>query len=436
MPFFTHLQIGFRNLIQARRRSLILGSAIAFVALLMVLLLGVSQGVADRLVETATSLSSGHVNVAGFFKPRGKTAEPVIMDRDKIRKLVKEKIAGVEAVTDRNRGWGRIIGPESSINTGVNGIIFAEEERLFKTLTLASGSFDGLKKPDSALIFAAQAKKLGVALGDTITFITEANGGQTNTVDLTIVAVAKDLGFMSNWNVFVPRETLLSIYKRGPDTTGAVMLYLDDIDRSEKVIVELRKVLSEAGYSILDHDPKPFFMKFDKIGNEDWKGLRLDLTTWRDEVSFILFIVTSLQALSVFLIGILSIIIATGIANSLWMTVRERTKEIGTVRAIGMQKRAVIGLFLTEAGLLGLIAATIGGLLGALVVVAVNAAQIPIPVEGMRVFLMTEVLRLALHPAQIITTIVTFTLLTGAAALYPAWRASRLRPVVALMHSK
>ena len=337
-------------------------------------------------------------------------------------------------VTDRNRGWGRMIGPSSSINVGANGVVPAAEGRLFHSLNIEAGTLDGLAKPNSVLIFAAQAKKLGVGVGDTVTFITE--GGQTNTADLTVVAIARDMGFMSNWNAFVPRQTILDLYKLGNDTTGAVMVYLDDIDRSETVLGELREVLTAAGYQLLDHDPRPFFMKFDKVANEDWRGLRLDLTTWRDEVSFIVFIVTSLQALSVFLVGILGVIIATGIANSLWMAVRERTKEIGTIRAIGMQKGAVLRLFLTEAGLLGFIAATAGALLGVILVVAINAAHVPIANDGMKIFLMTETVSLALHPSQVVMTIVMFGLLTAAAALYPAWRASRLRPVVALGYAK
>ncbi len=67
------------------------------------------------------------------------------------------------------------------------------------------------------MIFAAQAKKLEVAVGDTVTIVTEVSGGQSNTVDLRVGAIASDIGFMSNWNIFVPRQT-----STGPATTPPV----------------------------------------------------------------------------------------------------------------------------------------------------------------------------------------------------------------------
>jgi len=160
------------------------------------------------------------------------------------------------------------------------------------------GNIADFGKPNTVLIFAGQAKKLGVDVGDTLTFITEANGGQANSVDLSVVAIARDMGFLSNFSTFVPRQTVLDLDRRGNDTTGAVWIYLKDISRSDEVRKQLVDVLGKAGFNILEHDPRPFFFKFQKIVSQDWRGLRLDLTTWDDEVSFINWIVTSLNGLS------------------------------------------------------------------------------------------------------------------------------------------
>ena len=86
-----YTRIGWRNLVQARRRSLLLGSAIAFVATLLIFMLGVSQGAARRLVEASTTLSSGHVNIGGFFKPRSKSVAAVITDREKLKALTRRR---------------------------------------------------------------------------------------------------------------------------------------------------------------------------------------------------------------------------------------------------------------------------------------------------------------------------------------------------------
>ncbi|MEN9529950.1 MAG: hypothetical protein RI932_1823 [Pseudomonadota bacterium] len=445
---WTFFVVAFRNLIQARRRTLLLGSAIAFVSLLLLVLLSISKGVSDRLIEASTLTSTGHVNVAGFYKQRSNSATPLITDREKIRALVQENISGLALVTDRARGWGRLIGPGGSFNTGLNGLIL-EESAFLKEVKLAEqseykkdgsnkvlGKIENFGAPNTILIFAAQAKKLGVDVGDTLTFITEANGGQANSVDLTVAVIARDMGFLSNFSVFVPRQTVLDLDRRGPDTTGAVWVYLKDISRANEVRLQLEGVLRKAGYTLLEHDPRPFFFKFQKIVGQDWRGLRLDLTTWDDEVSFINWIVTSLNGLSVFLVIILGLIIATGIANSMWMTVRERTKEIGTLRAIGMQKGQVRTLFMIEAALLGLLGATAGCLLGLVLISALNAAQIPINNSGLRVFLMTDVVKLALRPVHLAGALIFLPALTALAAFYPSLKASQMPPVQALNQGK
>lgn len=444
----TFFIIALRNLIQARRRTLLLGSAIGFVSLLLLLLLSVSKSVSDRLIEASTLTSTGHVNVAGFFKQRANSATPLITNRMQIRKLITDNVKGLELVTDRARGWGRLIGPSGSFNTGLNGIIL-EESDFLKTVKLAEqseykkegsdkilGNISDFGKPNSIVIFAGQAKKLGAEVGDTLTFITEANGGQANSVDLSVVAIARDMGFLSNFSVFVPRQTVLDLDKRGDDTTGAVWIYLKDIRRAPEVRLQLEDVLTKAGFTLLEHDPRPFFFKFQKIVGQDWRGLRLDLTTWDDEVSFINWIVTSLNGLSVFLVIILGLIIATGIANSMWMTVRERTKEIGTLRAIGMQRPQVKNLFMIEAALLGFLGAAGGCILGILLINGINALDIPITNSGVRVFLMTDAVRLSLQPTHLVSAIIFMPLLTALAAFYPSLKASQMPPVQALNQGK
>lgn len=444
----TNIVIAFRNLFQAKRRTLLLGSAIAFVSLLLLLLLSISQGVSNRLIEASTLTSTGHVNIAGFYKQRANSATPLITNREEIRELVRANVKDLAFVTDRARGWGRLIGPGGSFNTGLNGVIL-EESMFLSEIKLAeqseykkdgenrvTGNIANFGQPNTILIFSAQAKKLGVDVGDTLTFITEANGGQANSVDLTVAAVARDMGFLSNFSVFVPRQTVLDLDRRGPDTTGAVWIYLKDISRADSVRKQMENVLTTAGFTVLEHDPRPFFFKFQKIVAQDWRGLRLDLTTWDDEVSFINWIVASLNALSVFLVIILGFIIATGIANSMWMSVRERTKEIGTLRAIGMQKKQVRSLFMTEAALLGLFGAVVGSVLGIVLTIFVNWAEIPITNSGLRVFLMTDSINLALQPFHVLVALFFLPVLTALAAFYPALKASQMPPVQALNQGK
>ncbi|MHB8879681.1 MAG: ABC transporter permease, partial [Myxococcaceae bacterium] len=70
------LLIAARSLLQHKRRTFLLGAAIAGVTALLVLLAGVSTGVHATMFESATTLMTGHVNVAGFYKVTAGMAAP------------------------------------------------------------------------------------------------------------------------------------------------------------------------------------------------------------------------------------------------------------------------------------------------------------------------------------------------------------------------
>ena len=128
----------------------------------------------------------------------------------------------------------------------------------------------------------------------------------------------------------------------------------------------------------------------------------------------------------------IAIIIVVGIMNALWMAIRERTSEIGTLRAIGMSKSKVLLMFLAEAVLLSIIASTTGALLGTGVTALINGAEIEITSQAVQYFLMSDTVLLELHTQTIVTAICIITFFNGFGALYPAWRAARVPPVVAM----
>lgn len=441
------LRIAWRNIVQARRRTFFLGLAMCLVTALLVLLMALSQGISDTLVRSATTLSTGHVNVAGFYKSKPSDADPIIKDASALRAFVEKHAPGVDYVIDRARGWARVISASSSMNSGLTGIDIDEEGRLRATLKLAEqveyveggraevlGDLSQLRGDGTIAIFAAQAKRLGVDVGDGLTVTVETRSGARNTGEFRIVAIARDIGFMSNFSMFMTKAGVRKLYLRDDDVSGAVQVYLKDYHRAPKVMRQLRADLEAAGYTLLEHDPRPFFAKFDNVAGEEWTGQRLDLTLWSDEVSFLLWILTVVDWVSFTLVGILLFIIAIGIMNSMWMSVRDRTNEIGTLRAIGMSRTRVLVMFLLEALVLGFVACALGGLVGAAAAWAIDAAQIGIPVAAVQLLLMSDVLRMVVAPSSIIGAVIAFTLAAGLAALWPAYRASRMQPVSAIHH--
>jgi ABC-type lipoprotein release transport system permease subunit len=170
-----------------------------------------------------------------------------------------------------------------------------------------------------------------------------------------------------------------------------------------------------------------------KVNAEDWTGQKLDVTTWEDEMSFLSWIVTAVTWLGNVLVTVLMVIVAVGIVNTLAIAIRERTREIGTLRAIGMQRTQVLRLTLLEAFLLGLAGALAGAAVGAGVAAALNAAAIELP-ETMQYFLLQRDLHLAVHGGPVAGYVAFVTALTTLAAVWPSAYAARMRPVTAMHH--
>jgi putative ABC transport system permease protein len=428
-------RIALMNLIEHGRRTAFLGAAIAFVTSMFVLLGALSSGISHALVDTATTLSSGHVNVGGFYKITAGQAAPLVAEYPKVRELVTKAVPELDFMVVRGRGWGKLVSDQGSMQAGIAGIDITQEPDFKSVLKVNRGDIDQLAQPNTILIFEAQAKKLGVDVGDAVTISAQTTRGVANTLDLRIVAVAQDIGLLSQWNVFIPSEALRTIYQLNPRTTGVLQLHLKPryVDDLAPIAARMRKTLEDAGYRVMEPDPRAFFMKFQTVSRESWTGQKLDVTTWQDELSFMMWTMNALQGLSALLLVILIAIVVTGIMNTLWIAIRERTREIGALRAIGMPRFGVARMFLIESTMLGILGATGGVALGSLIATILNAAHIHVPIS-VQLFLMRDTLVLTLEPRALLSAIIVITVVTGTAALYPSLRAARLKPVDAMAH--
>ena len=286
---------------------------------------------------------------------------------------------------------------------------------------------------NTILLFESQAERLGVSVGDPLTLSAPTFRGAYNSLDVEVAAVAADLGFLSRFNIITPKETVREIYMMSDTSTGAIQLYLDDVDDAPKVAERLRALVPEAGYEMMEHRTGPFWMKFQVVTREGWTGQKIDITTWEDELQFMTWTLQAFDSLTAVLVSILMIIIVLGMMNSLWMAIRERTREIGTLRAIGMGRKRVLAMFVTEAAILSVCATVIGALLGVGLAALLDAASIPVS-KGMQIFLMSETLRLVVDGPAIIRAVGIISFVITLFALYPAFRAARMRPITAMHH--
>lgn len=425
--------IAFRNLGTHKRRTLLLGGAIAGVTALLVILMGLSNGMKDTMLRSATTLMTGHVNVAGFYKVTAGQSAPVVTHYPELLEQLRKEVPELDYSVQRSRGWVKIVSESGSLQVGVGGIDVANEQGFRKVVQVREGKLEDLTQPHTLLLFEEQAKKLEVKVGDTVTLSAPTMRGTNNTVDVRVAAIANNVGMLSSFNVYVPNATLRGLYQLREDATGALMLYLKDMNSIPAVQERLFKRLPELGFQVLEHNPQPFFMKFETVNREAWTGQKLDITNWEDEISFIKWTVSALDALTGILTFVLLIIIAVGIMNTLWIAIRERTREIGTLRAIGMQRGYVLVMFLLEALMLGLLGTAVGALAGLGVCGAINAANPSVPV-AVQVFILSDKLHLVVNPGSVLGAIAFITLCTTAISLIPSYRAARMNPVTAMHH--
>ncbi|MBU1988204.1 MAG: FtsX-like permease family protein, partial [Nanoarchaeota archaeon] len=139
---------------------------------------------------------------------------------------------------------------------------------------------------------------------------------------------------------------------------------------------------------------------------------------------------TVLSIVTFFLFGIASISLIVGgvnIANAMFTSVLERTKEIGVMKAIGAQNKDILTIFLIEAGLLGLV----GGILGVAAGMGIAKAIEYVAVNQLAAGGLLKVI----FPYYLIFACLAFAFLVGSVSgLWPAWRATKIKPVDALRY--
>jgi ABC-type lipoprotein release transport system permease subunit len=181
-----------------------------------------------------------------------------------------------------------------------------------------------------------------------------------------------------------------------------------------------------------------------KVGGEDslmgtlqadMPGYEVD--TWQTLRPEIRQVLDAKLATTTFFGLVVLLIAAIGILNLMTMAVFERTREMGVLAALGMKGRQIMGLFLLEGALIGVVGAAVGCTLGGLLTWSVGQVGIGFAgVSGMGEIgaLMGDRLYPSLSAGTLISRAVLVVAISSLASLYPAWQASRKEPALALHH--
>jgi putative ABC transport system permease protein len=223
-------------------------------------------------------------------------------------------------------------------------------------------------------------------------------------IPFRVVGVLEKQGsnMLGNFNpdnqVYIPIGTVFKYFRRDRDTVTIVV-------RARST--ELTEATKEEAIGMMRRVRGLLYDEKDDFSVNTQEGL----TTEYDKV------VGVIKLVGLFITGLSLLVGAIGIMNIMFVSVKERTKEIGIRKAIGAKKRTIMGQFLTEAALICLL----GGLVGLLLAVALSML--------INKFLPTSV------QVNTIVLAISISLLTGiVSGLAPAWTAAKMDPVEALRY--
>ncbi|WP_342627775.1 FtsX-like permease family protein [Nguyenibacter vanlangensis] len=145
-------------------------------------------------------------------------------------------------------------------------------------------------------------------------------------------------------------------------------------------------------------------------------------------------IVNNYRTIFRFIAVLMGLVTMFSVANTITMAVAERTREIGTLRALGFERSAIRMVFLIEGALLGLIGAVSGVAGGLLIARLVNAAGMTWTPPGRSAPIPLRIETVSQHET-LIASVLVLTILACLSALRPASRASRLPITKALQHA-
>ncbi len=400
------LTLALRNLWKNRRRSFatLLAISIGFAAIN--LFAGYIHRVYAGISYSAINGEGlGHLTIArrGFFEHGSLKPERYVFSKDELARLTTllGQQAGVEVVSPRLSVSGLVS------NGKISTIFIGEGETPEAANRIRPHGTPRLSasKPDAGLVSRRLAEILGAEAGSNLVTLTSTLAGQTNAMDLEMLK-AWDTGTAATNDKSI--RLPLDYVQRLLDTEGAsrvVVLYADGTD-AEAARKALAPVLKAAGFDV-------------------------DIRTWVELSNFYRQVKNMFDLIFMFLFSIVFIVVLMSIVNTLSMSVMERVREIGTLRALGMRRGGIVSIFAAEGAALGLIGCLLGVVLSVALGSAIYFAHITYtpPASSSAV-----PLSLAILPATQALTLILLSLVSMIAACWPARRAAHIEIVDALGH--
>ena len=429
--------IALRNLNRQKKRSFLLGGAIAFGILIVTIINGFTGSFVENVGENFSNLLAGHVFIQGVEKrDEDKTIE-VIRDASALQDAIFEQKLDPRYTTRRSEFRGTLIFQGESITQNVVGADWQEENIFKDRVLLLEGSFENLANDPRGIILSSKiAEILKVELGDRILARTRTATGQQNVGEFNLAAISYDPGLFSALSAYANLCYVNELLDLDCNEFMTLGILLDDLSQIDEFADPLYTALS-AKVNMFERveeesgDQNPVMAMFEETEDEDWEGTRYRFFTLNEMLAQADQIVRILNTAGVVILLILFVIIMVGITNTFRMIMIERIKEIGTMRALGMQRGGIRGLFLTEAVLLSIFGALAGLALAAIAMFILSRIFWGFD-SPIYLLLKNGYITFRLIPLQVLFHFGIVAALTVLAAFFPANKAAILPPVDAL----
>jgi putative ABC transport system permease protein len=401
------MMFALKNLRRSPRRTATMLGMIVLGTIALVLAGGYAAATFRGLRENTIGNGLGHLQIggAGFRDSEQHPLQHGLSDVGALRRAIAAD-RRVRAVTARIDFTGLVSNGETSVPFMGRAIEPAIEYGIARfPENLAGGRAVGTSDRNETVLGVGLAKALNVKIGDRLTLLSSTVDGALNGADVEIVGV-------TTTGVREMDERLLVVRL---DTAQAIL----NTDRVSKLVVRLWKTGdTDAVGADLSRTFAP-------------GALPLEIATWSELAVFYHQVRGLYSGIFIFLGLIITCLVVVSSGNSMTMTIVERTREIGTLMAVGTTRLTVLAMFVVEGLGLGVLGAGVGVALGWSLAVGLTRARIAMPPPP--TFTTGFPLVIDIVPALGIGVFVLMVATLLAASILPAARAARLRITEALV---
>ncbi|MBU0630720.1 MAG: FtsX-like permease family protein [Candidatus Margulisbacteria bacterium] len=335
-------KLALRNIFRNKRRSVLTGLSIAIAVMIAVYLWSLISGIMDDLFDNMIRLNYGHVRILNTDYVKRERMLPLEANIKNYRAVERTASAMDQNVTltvGRVK-FGVLLEHEgknkpvfgNGIDPGTETQISHLDQKIVQGRMIQTGR-------EEINIGVNLARDLELKLGDTLTVVTQTAYGSITAMNLKIVG----------------------IFSFGVQSVDSTTFFLP-LDKAQKLL-DLENAVTEIFVYVKDKNKAPEAAKAIMAGLDQAYPGQYMTKAWQDQeiLYFYMVIARNVYGGLYFLVLFLA---SFTILNTMFMSVLERTKEIGMMKALGMKDRQVMGIVMLEALLIGTIASFIGALWG------------------------------------------------------------------------